>query len=170
MPVYACMAVHRRHSWALGARAAELLYSKQSSSSSMYAHTHTHTLSLSLSVSLSLSLSFTCRYYNWRQDGFSDLLLVTGASASFMLSAALIKRTFIDTLHGDDPDGMGLSGIAAAAAAAASGTGDGGGWLSALLGDLYSVMVLTFGENLAPPGVAVWLQHPLRALLQAVMN
>lgn len=37
-----------------------------------------------------------CRYYNWRQDTYSDLLLVTAMSVLLLWSAALLKNSYID--------------------------------------------------------------------------
>ncbi|WIA22303.1 hypothetical protein OEZ85_004619 [Tetradesmus obliquus] len=36
------------------------------------------------------------RYYNWRQDGVSDLLLITAVSTTLLITAALLKRTLVD--------------------------------------------------------------------------
>lgn len=54
-----------------------------------------------------------CRYYNWRQDTLSDLLVVTGMSLLLLCSAAVVKHTW---LHAHDGHG-----VAAAAAEALPG-------------------------------------------------
>jgi hypothetical protein len=36
------------------------------------------------------------RYYNWRQDGVSDLLLITAVSTTLLITAALVKRLLVD--------------------------------------------------------------------------
>jgi len=105
------------------------------------------------------------RYYNWRQDGVSDLMLVTAASSSLLFTAALVKLFFIDGDHAAI-DTSAVTAVSATAAVAisdsSSSSSSGGGlapgsssdptsslrsFVSALWDNIYTVMVLSFGEN-----------------------
>jgi len=102
------------------------------------------------------------RYYNWRQDGVSDLMLVTAASSSLLFTAALVKLFFIDGDHAAI-DTSAVTAVSATAAVAisdssssSSGLAPGSSsdptsslrsFVSALWDNIYTVMVLSFGEN-----------------------
>jgi hypothetical protein len=54
------------------------------------------------------------RYYNWRQDGVSDLLLITAVSTTLLITAALIKWLLVDPTEPADLQQL-LQGPSAAA-------------------------------------------------------
>jgi len=111
-----------------------------------------------------------CRYYNWRQDTASDLLLVTGLSMVLLCTAAIIKHTWIDTLPApqealpplsdtlgaaasDTAATAGASAAAAATAAGAAATAAGGS--SGVVGQASSVGAVG-AEGLRAYALSLW--------------
>lgn len=103
------------------------------------------------------------RYSDWRQDGVSDLLLITLISSTLLIMAALFKRTIIDPQHeaavaaaalaatGVSETVDAVSAVSSSAAVTSSGAVGLPPWLDALTTDMYQVLVLAFGENLPNP-------------------
>ena len=91
------------------------------------------------------------RYYNWRKDTSSDLVLILSFNGAFIAFGAFVKFIFVDPfLAGSsvDPDAI-----------AASSTGTDQKLINIwerLWPDVYQVILLTFGENF-PDASENWL-------------
>jgi hypothetical protein len=93
------------------------------------------------------------KYYNWRKDAGSDLIVAVAVNSVVLLLGAGLDR-LVSALH--------TSGADTAAAAAAAEGGGGGGNTDGLTGtvamlcqawqSLYHVVVLSFGENFPEVG------------------
>ncbi len=93
-------------------------------------------------------------YYNWRQDTTSDLILILALNATVIALSALAKMLLLDWEGISDGISDGISAAADSAASSASAAAAASPLLP-LWRDVYSVMVLGFGENFpgesAPP-------------------
>jgi hypothetical protein len=94
-----------------------------------------------------LQLNCRYKYYNWRKDTSSDLLLIVVMNALLLLGGTAVKTAFVD------PQLVGTGSDAPELAAQSSEESHSTlSWVERLWPDIYQVLLLTLGENF--PGVA----------------
>ena len=83
------------------------------------------------------------KYYNWRKDTSSDLILILVINGALIMAGTAVKYLVVDPhLSGTSDD----AGALAAEATREAGT-ESLNWLERIWPDVYQVVLLTFGEN-----------------------